>query len=206
MRTTFDPQTGRFGPLQTDDAPPGKRFVPPAMSAGGVTLRPMRPSDYEFVQSAELSGPLAVRWRFHGGTPSPEEWAQRTFAGVLAQYLVFTGPALPPEGVVTAYGAQFEHGHVKLAAARFGADERSPAMVLGIALLLRHLFTCWPLRKVYLDVPEYNLDQFASAIGRYFVEEGRLRDHWFYDGQHWDEVKLALYRDRWEEARARLLP
>ncbi len=35
------------------------------------------------------------------------------------------------------------------------------------------------------------------------MEEGRLKEHVFFAGQHWDLVKFALYRDAWEELKAR---
>jgi len=213
MRLTFNPESGELSPL-ADDRPTaspihevnGKVFAPPAMSWRDVLLRPLRASDYEYVQTAETTGELAARWRFHGATPGPQEWVERTFAGVLAQYLVFTSPSAPPIGIVTAYEAHFEHGHAKLAAARLAEDERSPAMIVAVSLLIRHVFACWNLRKLYMDVPEYNLAQFESLIGRYFQEEGRLVDHVYFGGQYWDQVTLALYRDAWPEIERRILP
>ena len=184
----------------------GKLFAPPAMSWNDVMLRPVRASDQEFVQIEETTGELAARWRFRGATPGPQEWMERTFAGVLAQYLVFVRAANAPVGLVTAYEAHFEHGTAKVAAARFGADaQRSPAMVPAVALLIRHVLTSWNLRKLYMDVPEYNLPQFDSLIGPYFGEEGRLVDHLFYGGAYWDHVILALYRDAWPEIERRIL-
>lgn len=190
---------------QSDDG-----FAPPSLTAGNVALRPIKASDFEFLQLMETTGELASRWRFHGSTPSPAGWAEKTWAGVLAQYLVFTGaatadgPSGAPIGVVCAYDARFEHGHAMLAAARFG-ERRSPELVVGLALLIRHVLTCWNLRKLYISVPEFNLDQFSKSVKPYFAEEGRLIDHVYYGGRYWDEVTLALYREQWAEVEPRLL-
>jgi hypothetical protein len=213
MKLSFNPESGALSPLAEEAGPAathttinGKTFAPPALSWRDVLLRPLRTSDYEYVQIAETTGDLAARWRFHGTTPGHQEWVERTFAGVLAQYLVFTSPTAPPIGIVTAYEARFEDGHAKLAAARLGESDRSPAMIAAVALLIRHVFACWNLRKLYMDVPEYNLPQFNSLVGRYFQEEGRLQNHVFFGGEYWDHVTLALYRETWQEHEARLLP
>lgn len=55
----------------------------------------------------------------------------------------------------------------------------------------------------YFEVPAYNLDQFASAIGRALEEERRLRDHEWLGGRYWDRVYLSLSRERWVGLRAR---
>jgi RimJ/RimL family protein N-acetyltransferase len=213
MRLSYDPRSGDLSPL-ADELPAvaptreatGKVFAPPAMSWHDVLLRPLRASDQEYVQTAETTGELAARWRFHGATPGPQQWMEQTFSGTLAQYLVFTNPAAPPIGFVTAYEANFAHGHAKLAAARLAEDARSPAMVVAISLLIRHVFACWNLRKLYMDVPEYNLPQFDSLISRYFQEEGRLIDHVYFGEQYWDQITLALYRAAWPEIQSRILP
>jgi RimJ/RimL family protein N-acetyltransferase len=125
---------------------------------------------------------------------------------VLAQYLVFTNPEAPPVGIVTAYEANPGDGHAKIAAARFHDSESSPVMIVAVGLLVRHLFASFNLRKLYMDVPEYNLVQFDALIGRYFVEEACLVDHIYFGNQYWDQVTLALYRDKWAEVEQHVLP
>jgi RimJ/RimL family protein N-acetyltransferase len=173
-----------------------KRFSPPPMEGRHVYLRPITPGDYPWLQNAELTSELAMRWRFRGATPSPEQWSEAIWGGALAQFLIAERQSDEPTGVVAVYRPNFQQRHAALAAARFDSG-KSPVMILGIALFLRYVFACWDFRKLYLELPEYNYSQFASGLGRIFEIEGRLRDHNYFDGQLWDEVILAIYRDAW---------
>lgn len=177
-------------------APKAKRFSAPSLHGRHVYLRPVTPGDYPWLQQAELSSELAMRWRFRGSTPSPEQWTQVIWAGALAQFLVIEGRSDEPAGIVDLYRANFQQGHAALGAARF-SDGKSPVMILGIALFLRYVFACWNFRKIYMELPEYNYSQFASGLGRMFEIEGRLREHNYFDGELWDELVLAIYRDGW---------
>jgi RimJ/RimL family protein N-acetyltransferase len=185
-------------PRRNGGEPVGKRFSPPPLEGRHVSLRPITPEDYPWLQNAELSSELAMRWRFRGATPGPEQWAQAIWTGSLAQFLVVERRTGDPAGLVAVYRANFQHAHAALGAARF-ASAKSPVMILGIALFLRYVFACWNFRKLYLELPEYNYSQFASGLGRIFEVEGVLREHNYFDGQLWDEMLLAIYRDSWAE-------
>jgi acyl carrier protein len=78
---------------------------------------------------------------------------------------------------------------------RFKPSERSPLMVYGIALFLRYTFMNWEFEKLYMEVPEYNFEQFASGLGRFFEIEGRLRGHLRTGTRAWDQLILAVYRE-----------
>lgn len=196
--TGVAPQWSAEGGAEGNGRPAGKRFSSPRLEGRHVLLRPITLDDYAWVQDAELSSELSMRWRFRGSTPSPEQWAQAIWAGTLAQFLIVERQSEQPAGIVALYQANFQQGHASLAAAKF-TQTKSPAMILGIALFLRYVFACWNLRKLYMELPEYNYPQFSSGLGRIFEVEGRLREHTYFDGQLWDEVILAIYRDRWQE-------
>jgi hypothetical protein len=178
--------------------PAAKRFEPPSLDGRHVYLRAITPQDYPLLQTAEMGAELSIRWRFRGATPSPEQWAQTIWGGALAQFLVIERRSEEATGVVAIYRANFQHRHAALAAARFESGE-SPVMILGIALFLRYVFACWDFRKLYLELPEYNYSQFASGLERIFEIEGLLHEHNYFDGQMWDEVILAIYREAWAE-------
>jgi hypothetical protein len=180
-----------------------------------VSLRPIRSVDYEMVRLAELSDDLGVRWRHRGATPSPEAFAQRLWAGVLAQYLVVAHHDQRVVGLVSGYNADLASGTCWVGFARFDdtthADrsdhaDHSPLMVEGIVLLVDHLFTHWPFRKLYGETIGFNLAGLRNPLSRLLVEEGRLREHVYAGGTHWDLHYLALYRRTWDEWRDRLVP
>ncbi len=182
-----------------------KSFVPPPLEGRHVRLRPVTPRDYELLQALELNTDLAVRWRFRGSTPSPEQWAQTLWRGVIAQYLVLSPRQQRPVGIVLAYNANFQDQYAYIAAARFETQKRSPVLMLGFGLFIHYVFTCWNFRKLYLESSDYNYQQFASGVGRYFEVEARLRDHSFFGGRYWDQLTLAMYRHTWMELGERLL-
>lgn len=68
----------------------------------------------------------------------------------------------------------------------------------AIRLLLRYAFRLRNLRRVYLTVVGNN----TRAIHAYqkcgFVEEGRLRQHVWHDGQYIDLVYMGILRQDWQ--------
>ncbi len=171
-----------------------------------MSLRPIRAADYEMIRLAELSDDLGVRWRHRGATPSPEAFAQRLWAGVLAQYLVVAHHDQHVVGLVSGYNADLASGTCWVGFARFDDAEHSPLLVEGVVLLVDHLFAHWPFRKLYGETIGFNLASLRNPLSRLLVEEGRLRQHIFAGGTHWDLHYLALYRPTWDEWRGRLLP
>jgi RimJ/RimL family protein N-acetyltransferase len=192
------------------DAPgrAGDRPDPPVQRTVGrwITLRPVRPADYDFIRSAELSDDLGLRWRHRGATPSPEAFAHALWAGVLAQFLVVANADHRVVGLVSAYDPDLRAGTCFVGFARFDPHDRSPGLVEAVLLLTDHLFAHWPFRKLYGETIEFNLADLGGVLGPLLVEEGRLREHVFAGGRHWDLCYLALYRDTWLAHRDRLLP
>jgi hypothetical protein len=190
------------GELVDGDVP---SFRVPSLRGRHVFLRPVTPDDYRFLRAAELGGELAIRWRLRGASASPEQWAQNLWQSVLTQYLVVGSREPTPLGLVAVYQPNHRDGYAFLAAERFGPPRPVPAMMFGVALFIEHVFRCWDFHKLYLEVPEYNVSQLASGVGRLFALEGRLREHLWYDGRRWDQIVLALYRETWARESRRLL-
>jgi hypothetical protein len=189
---------GAHDPVETDpDAAAASKL--PALSGRHARLRQIVPADYGWLRRAELDGDLIHRWRHGSGTPSPEEWVRKLWVGVLAQFVVERPEDGEPVGLVMAYQANLQDGHARFAATRLDGSVRSPRLLFGLALFLDYLFACWPLHKLYMETPAYNFEQFASGAGTAFTIEGRLRDHVYLGGRHWDHYILAVYRDAWRE-------
>lgn len=183
-----------------------RTFRAPPLTGRHVALRAPTPGDYERLQALETSSELAPQWRLRGATPSPQDWMQGAWRGVLAQFLVLPrGKGSNPVGLVVVYQANFQDGFAYVAATTLEPRRRSPLLMLGFGVFLNYVFRCWNFRKLYMEVPAYNFTQFASGVDRYFTVEGRLRDRMFLDGQYWDQYVLAIDRARWEEQGAQLM-
>jgi hypothetical protein len=188
-----------------DDArQPPREFKTAPLRGRHVYLRPVAQDDYGLMRAVDLSEELGVRWRFRGATPSMEQWVQSGGAQ-FAQFVVIRSSDHVRLGTTTLYQQNFQDEHAYFALASFTGAKRNPLLMLGAALFIQYVFTCWNFRKLYMELPEYNLAQFESGVGTLFELEARLREHMYFDGRFWDKVILALYRRTWEERSGRLL-
>ncbi|HEU4794338.1 MAG TPA: hypothetical protein VFT02_01830, partial [Pyrinomonadaceae bacterium] len=69
----------------------------------------------------------------------------------------------------------------------------------GVLLGFHYAFTTWPFRKIYMEATEESYKAFKSGLGRFFIEEGRLKEHAFWNGRFIDVLILAVYRQVWAE-------
>jgi RimJ/RimL family protein N-acetyltransferase len=162
-----------------------------------VYLRAVLPGEYEDLYLRETSGAVASRSGLEGATPAFEEWARQRAAGSLARFVVLGADDHRRLGLVFLFNADMRNGHAHLGVSSFDATRPSPLVMIGCGLLIEHAFSCWPFHKLYLDVADYNLDQFASGIDRLFAREGRLTEHHYLEGRRWDHHILAISRERW---------
>jgi hypothetical protein len=164
-----------------------------------IRLRPVEQLDYPHLRRAELSEQLAFRWRHRGVHLPPESFAQSLWSGAFLNFIVESLVDSQPIAVISAYSLATDSSFCYVGAARFAASSAvaSPT-VGGIGLAFQYLFKGWPLRKIYLETPDYNLHQFDGAMGWLLREEGRLVEHEYHDGRYWDHVTLALWRSDWE--------
>jgi RimJ/RimL family protein N-acetyltransferase len=183
----------------------GERLRAPATrrraSTSRLRLRPLGDADLGPLYEACFDPATADRWRFRGRTASPEEFVSGLHAGVRAQFVVEiieTGRAV---GLVSAYDHDPRAQHCKVAFVRFAGRESGDggAMIEGLALLAGHLFRTFPYRKLYAELPAFNLGLMSEG----FVEdEAVLREHCFHDGELVDLHILSITRRRWEALEA----
>lgn len=168
----------------------------PALAGPRYTLRALTPEYHRALYELTISRAVNFRWRYHGTIPPFEVFERALHTNVLAQFVVvLTRSPQTVIGQVIAYDGHLQDGTAWLAIV---SDPRAGAGVLEAAMLfVRYVFAHFPLRKLYVEAPAFNLPQFASAASEgLLVEEGRLRDHQYFDNRYWDKVIYALYRDR----------
>jgi RimJ/RimL family protein N-acetyltransferase len=66
-----------------------------------------------------------------------------------------------------------------------------------VMLLLRYAFRDLGLRRVWCDILADNKPSIRMCEKCGFVEEGRLRAHYWYDGAQRDAVVMGVLRDEW---------
>jgi RimJ/RimL family protein N-acetyltransferase len=72
----------------------------------------------------------------------------------------------------------------------------------ALMLLLDWAFRIENYRRIWLDTLGTNERAIRSYRACGFVEEGRWRQHYYYNGDYVDGVSMGLLRSEWEEQRA----
>ncbi|MHB8289171.1 MAG: phosphopantetheine-binding protein [Acidimicrobiales bacterium] len=164
-----------------------------------VILRDVTQADFEFLYGICTGLASGYRWRYRGGTPRREQFAQHLWSDVLSQRLVVRKDTGEPIGLVLCDKANFVDGYAQFAAIGSPRYVGSGAIVEGAVLFLDSVFRSWNFRKLYMEAPEFNIAQIKSGLGRFFHEEGRLKAHHYYDGRYYDQLLLALYREDFDQ-------
>jgi len=185
---TMDQEGGAT--TRREDEAPG--FALPRLAGRSVVLRPVVQQDYDVLRLALLSEGMALHWRYRGATPAPEQFVEQLWAGVLCQFIVTTPNDPRPRGLVLCYNADLHSGFAYVAATKLSPLDRTTLVARGFAMFLGYVFDVWAFRKVYAEVPAYNLTQFSSAIGSIMKIEGQLRNHRRLLNRYWDEYTLAI--------------
>lgn len=165
----------------------------PVRTGRWVRLVPATPNYYDFLYSLVVDEEVGYRWRFAGSVPAREAFDRVLWNNVLAQFIVLSTGSGAPLGLVQAYNAELSQGYTYAAQVMSREATGTGVGAEAFYLFAGYLFRVLPLRKLYLDVPEYNLPLVSSRTIP-LRPEGRLREHSHYDGRLWDRVILAFYR------------
>lgn len=159
---------------------------------------PVAPGLIEFLYQLSIDEEVGYQWRFAGSVPSREAFQQELWNGVLSQFVVLALRDKSPIGSVVAYAANLPMGFVYVGGAMAPGITGTGMGIEAFDTFFNYLFVTYPLRKIYMEVPEYNLPAFASGIGGLFKHEGCLKQHTFYAGRFWDRHTLAIYRSDYD--------
>jgi len=100
-----------------------------------------------------------------------------------------------PVGLVFDYERALEDGHTKVATMLLENCCGQGAGVIATALFSQWLFQNLPVRKLYLDVFEFNepVLRMLNKLGLH--EEMKRVEHRYWNGRYWDQYGFAFYRD-----------
>jgi RimJ/RimL family protein N-acetyltransferase len=171
----------------------------PLMASRRVRLRPIAERDRGFLYELMTSPDSGGRVRFGGATPSPERVAATLWDSVLAQFVIERLESGEPLGLAAITSANFRDGVAYVSALGLPAAQGHGLIAEGALLVFHYAFMTWPLRKIYMETSEDSLRRFGSGLGSFFSEEGRLREHTYWNGRYIDVVIVAVYRATWEQ-------
>jgi RimJ/RimL family protein N-acetyltransferase len=170
-----------------------------------VHLKRFEESDVPFYMELCSSLDVGRRFRFGGAAVPPQAVVSAIWDGTLVHLVGVGNRSRRRLGVVSVTSADMRNGTAYLSAVSEPTVVGTGLMIEAAALAIDYVFATWPFRKLYAEVPEFNLVSFGSVTRLVFQQEGQLTDHVFMDGRYWDVHILATTRDTWaQEAAPRL--
>jgi RimJ/RimL family protein N-acetyltransferase len=158
-----------------------------------VRLVPIEAKYRRFLYELTIDERIAFRWRYGGDIPDLETFERDLWKGVLCQFVVLLN-SQDPAGIVVADHPDLNWGFAYIGGAFMPELHRRSVAIEAQQLFISYLFRNWPFRKLYMEVPEYNMSQYKSGIGGIAKEEARLREYTYLGGRFWDRSIVALYR------------
>lgn len=174
-----------------------QRTSPGRRSGRWAMLRPVTDADIDFLFYLFTVDENLVRYRLRGKPASPSTFQQFLWNGSDLQFLICSTKTGQPIGHISTYQTDDLSGTSKVAIALDPAKQRVAWPMEGVALFFNYCFETFPLRKLYFEVPEYNLHNFKGFAAAYLLKEGELVDATFADGGWWNQVILTLTRSNW---------
>jgi RimJ/RimL family protein N-acetyltransferase len=156
--------------------------------------------DADVAPYVELCGSLDVgrRFRFGGAAISPPAAMSAVWDGTLVHLVGVGNRSRRRLGVASVTSADMRNGTAYFSVVSDPTVVGSGLMIEVAGLAIDYVFETWPFRKLYAEVPAYNLVTFGSVTRRFFRQEGLLTDHVFLDGRYWDVHVLATDRATWQ--------
>lgn len=167
-----------------------------AMRTARIRLVPVEPRHINILYLATTEPQQSYRWRYRGRTPSPDEFQRTLFGGVVAQFMV-EDHAGHPIGLVVAYDEDPGAGHCQIGFIRCTAASAG-SMVEAMGLFINYVLRTFNYRKLFADLPEYNLGLIDGMAGELVKTEGRLTDYFWHGGRYWDRCFISINRSDWE--------
>jgi len=160
-----------------------------------VTLRPLRPGDYDTLHEIALFSDSGSRWRLHGAAPPVDQFVKLLFEGAPATFAIEANEDRRVVGMVQLwnYSSLNRNGHIT---AFVRPELRGRGWPLeGIFLFIEHVFPVFNLRKLYFESLDTEVVQYGSLVGPFLRREALYREHQWSFGRLADVHVLALYEE-----------
>jgi RimJ/RimL family protein N-acetyltransferase len=179
--------------------------LPVSLDGRFVRLRPITRADYTFLWQCRWRPEVMHLWTQGRTMPSFEQYAQELEAGlsghIVTLLLIETTAEQRPVGFVVAYDYSLDDRYaffnITLAPAYADLGWGAEALLL----FLNYLFAFFDLRKVCMDVFDFNQHAVALLLRHGARQEGRFREQRYYQGKFHDVIRLGLMQEEWAVAR-----
>ena len=173
----------------------------PVLATAEVQLKSIDTADLEYLYRLAMSPTPGYRWRYHGTQVTLERFVAELWQSVLCQFVVVHRANKERIGQVVAYSHDTHNQHLYLGAVFEDHYQGYGVGASAVAMFVEYLFDVYPLRKVYMEVADYNYAQIKSAVDRKLIShEGELLKHLYHKGSYSSVHLLAIYPEGHERA------
>lgn len=175
-----------------------------SLDGPSVRLRPITRADYGFMWQCRTHPEILYLWMQGRTLPSFEQYTQELDGSLtgkaLTTLLIETIDGSAPIGYVFAYEfSAFDH------TAFFSIVIHPVYVQYGWAaeasiLFFNYLFTYFDLRKISIEIFEFNQMALERLILLGARVEGRFRGQRYYQGGYHDIIRLAIMHEEWNQA------
>lgn len=151
---------------------------------------------YRLFTSKKLNHLIICR-PYHNDTISFQKWLNSSLVDEINDFMVFTENK-NFLGIAYSYKFHSLEGHIRMTVAikeeyiSTGAGAKITTQFLG------YLFKNYALRKVYMNVYDYNNNSIKGLKSLGINEEARLKEYHYYNNQYYDMVIFSISRKEYE--------
>ena len=171
----------------------------PPLETRRLRLRPVDESDIPFVYDLAVGHDTGWRWRWRGYIPTRDDVVVEMARDSLLVLMLDDKKARNRVGLLHAYAASLHDGYVYVGVVTASQYIGTGWGSEGFLLFANYLFSVWDFRKIYVEIPAFNVGQAVARDSELFEVEAHFKDHHYYDGRYWDKYVWALPRERWLE-------
>lgn len=157
-----------------------------------LRLRPVRDQDVPWLREIALGLDEVHRFVFRGAAVPPTRFVDDIFSNSLSCTVAETADGSDGIGFLTLMAADPQSLHASLGALIAPHWRGSFHAMHAIHGMIAHGFRNFPLRRIYLEVPDFNLAPREDAILR---RCGRIEEHLYFDGTYWGVTFYYVERD-----------
>jgi len=110
------------------------------------------------------------------------------------QLLIEVKDGNTPIGTIFSFDLNSIDGYVFIATYIIGEYQKRGYGAEASILFLCYFFDHFPLHKIYFETFEYNQHSLSTLRTAEFIEEGRFKEHRFFEGKRYDVIRFAAYR------------
>jgi RimJ/RimL family protein N-acetyltransferase len=146
----------------------------------------------KFLYGLVVKQPHDFHWLFSSTVPNWEIFVSVLLERLSLPFVILAQTDSRPIGFVSLYNLRLDSGVSHFGICIEGSLQGSGIGTEALWLHLKYCAAKWNIRKFYGEIPEWSVQNIRSHLNKEFVEEGRLRDHFYRDGRYWDCI-IAAY-------------